>query len=405
MASERYRNDERLEFWPNPRDAGFGPSSASRTYSMRNSYWSNRESGQVVKRESPWFFSFAQLIRCKPGTRVDVVNWSPHYQSDVWSPSGSRVYARAYASFKKQAEMPSAELLLNAVEGRKSLEMIAARAFQLRELLNALRKGRLGDAWLYMTLNPDQSLLGLKNGRRRDSRFVSGKERQASMDEARRIRQLVKDIGSIFLEFRYGWSPLMADIKSACEVLSKPIPDKLIRASAVETYGERGTDDVGAPLTSNVSEKVTIKGRIRVTNPNLDLANRLGLINPASVAWEAVPFSFVVDWFLPVGDFLRSYTDFAGIELIDGSITGTRTWFVQSVGGWVDIPGGDRKVEQDRMSARGKVVKRSVGISSLPKPPLIAGAGLTVGRALNAIALLAQGVDPKKAARIRGGVA
>lgn len=32
----------------------------------------------------------------------------------------------------------------------------------------------------------------------------------------------------------------------------------------------------------------------------------LGFTNPAAVLWEATPFSFVVDWFLPIGDYLKT---------------------------------------------------------------------------------------------------
>lgn len=60
---------------------------------------------------------------------------------------------------------------------------------------------------------------------------------------------------------------------------------------------------------------------VRVTNPNLLLASRLGLTNPASIAWELVPFSFVVDWFGTVGEFLASWTDFDGLEFIQPMTT------------------------------------------------------------------------------------
>ena len=52
-----------------------------------------------------------------------------------------------------------------------------------------------------------------------------------------------------------------------------------------------------------------------ISSPNSLKANQLGLVNPASVAWELIPFSFLVDWFLPVGKFLESYTDTVGMQL------------------------------------------------------------------------------------------
>jgi len=44
----------------------------------------------------------------------------------------------------------------------------------------------------------------------------------------------------------------------------------------------------------------------------------MGLINPAEVAWELTPWSFVVDWFIPVGNFLEALTARAGVTFIDG---------------------------------------------------------------------------------------
>ena len=63
---------------------------------------------------------------------------------------------------------------------------------------------------------------------------------------------------------------------------------------------------------SSITAFVGIRGNTRVTNQNAYLANRVGMINPATVAWELVPFSFAIDWFLPVTSFLDSYTDQVG---------------------------------------------------------------------------------------------
>lgn len=54
---------------------------------------------------------------------------------------------------------------------------------------------------------------------------------------------------------------------------------------------------------------------VDVKNADLFKANQLGLINPATVAWEVVPFSFLVDWFLPVSRFLESQTDTLGLSI------------------------------------------------------------------------------------------
>jgi hypothetical protein len=62
--------------------------------------------------------------------------------------------------------------------------------------------------------------------------------------------------------------------------------------------------DVFGNYVRAVEESLRVKWRFR---PNAaDLPARLGLLNPAEVIWELVPFSFVADWFLPIGDYLSA---------------------------------------------------------------------------------------------------
>lgn len=38
----------------------------------------------------------------------------------------------------------------------------------------------------------------------------------------------------------------------------------------------------------------------------MSAARQLGLVDPATVVWELIPYSFVVDWFLPIGSYLEN---------------------------------------------------------------------------------------------------
>jgi hypothetical protein len=44
----------------------------------------------------------------------------------------------------------------------------------------------------------------------------------------------------------------------------------------------------------------------------------MGLENPLAVAWEVVPFSFVLDWWIPVGNILQAYSDARGLSFGSG---------------------------------------------------------------------------------------
>jgi hypothetical protein len=59
----------------------------------------------------------------------------------------------------------------------------------------------------------------------------------------------------------------------------------------------------------------------RLDDSTLYRLNQLELINPAEIAWELLPYSFVVDWFLPVGNVLSAWSATWGLSYVDGVIT------------------------------------------------------------------------------------
>jgi len=52
----------------------------------------------------------------------------------------------------------------------------------------------------------------------------------------------------------------------------------------------------------------------------MSLINAFGLDNPLAIAWEVVPFSFVVDWFLPINRYLKNISALNGLELIHATV-------------------------------------------------------------------------------------
>jgi hypothetical protein len=71
-----------------------------------------------------------------------------------------------------------------------------------------------------------------------------------------------------------------------------------------------------AQMMARVKWKVGITASFKLSSDALDFLNKLGLDNPAFIAWNLMPLSFVVDWILPVGKWLESFTAYAGLELI-----------------------------------------------------------------------------------------
>ncbi len=119
-----------------------------------------------------------------------------------------------------------------------------------------------------------------------------------------------------WLELQYGWNPLMQDIQGACEALSKRTRDSKsfdvkVTGACKDTYKRKWVKAMYAGFGHyRCTDFVQFNSRTvlyySLNNPLLATFSSLGLTNPAEIVWERIPYSFVVDWFLPVGSWLSS---------------------------------------------------------------------------------------------------
>lgn len=129
-----------------------------------------------------------------------------------------------------------------------------------------------------------------------------------------------KKVSDLYLEGIFGWLPLIEDIYTAYGVLQTTYPVERIKGRGrASNYASHS----GGSSVFDTYHKVSVRSaaEFRVNNLNLALLNQLGLLNPASIAWDAVPYSFVLNWFIPVGAMLNSLTDFVGFDVQNGYYT------------------------------------------------------------------------------------
>jgi hypothetical protein len=115
-----------------------------------------------------------------------------------------------------------------------------------------------------------------------------------------------------WLEYRYGWMPLLSSIYSVVEQsrkrVSKPVIVRARAASAKQSTQRSGSatfDDPVFSTTTTGGYRVQYTGVFDV--PSQPSVQDWTSLNPLSVAWELVPFSFVVDWFVGVGQCLENW--------------------------------------------------------------------------------------------------
>lgn len=130
-----------------------------------------------------------------------------------------------------------------------------------------------------------------------------------------------KAAAGAFLQYKYGWVPLMLDVQNAVETLGEIAEDdrnaELRFRGTASTTSKEDVHDLtlvnldGGNVRVYGSMTVQTRHSCRVTwraRPNhLDIPAKLGLVNLALVAWELRPLSFVADWFLPIGSYLEAF--------------------------------------------------------------------------------------------------
>lgn len=132
-----------------------------------------------------------------------------------------------------------------------------------------------------------------------------------------------KRVASFHLEVIFGWVPLLKDIIASCTtVIQEKDRYDWVRASArSQSRFSRKTLSNVLRQDIGVNSRVVRAGQVLITNPNRWLAERAGLSNPATVAWDLVPWSFVVNMFVNTGQLVNSITDFAGLTFPNSSTT------------------------------------------------------------------------------------
>lgn len=137
-------------------------------------------------------------------------------------------------------------------------------------------------------------------------------------------------IGNSWLEYRYGWRPLLSSIYGLVN-FERSIAShrKLMARTTSKVSWHRAIAASGStpPCSYDVrhSRRCEIGITYRVDQPWLFDATRIVSLNPVAIAWELLPYSFVVDWFLDIGGYMQNLEQslFLGLTFERGYVTYT----------------------------------------------------------------------------------
>lgn len=219
--------------------------------------------------------------------------------------------AKALRRLQNSTGVDLSNAAVTIVQWKQLDSLLSGNAMKLVRSVNAVRKGRFAEAEKI-----------LFHGASPRYRQHGGPSR-------------TKSLASNWLELQYGWKPLLSDIQGILEAHSRYIARD---ASVIAVRGSASTRRV-----SVTSIQGPLKWSLATVNPyacgtietlvehrcryglayQLEDANKAflaqtGFTNPVNLAWELIPFSFVADWFLPIGPYLESFNHFKGMRFMGG---------------------------------------------------------------------------------------
>lgn len=207
----------------------------------------------------------------------------------------NRLKAKGYDSLREKAKSQEINLLNAIGERRQTMSMLADTISRLASAISSARRGNLLKA--ARKLFPTNS------------------------------KELANDV----LLINFGVKPFLSDIEGAAKHLARrqsQSPTSVIKAANKEVVRDVQMYTASNSILSRklyVSKETEITVRhvmeIKIDDGTTFEANQLGLLNIPSTLWELTPWSFAIDWLIPIGDFLNKVDAFAGLSITRYHIT------------------------------------------------------------------------------------
>lgn len=139
-------------------------------------------------------------------------------------------------------------------------------------------------------------------------------------------RRLSGNLASDWLAFQYGIVPLLHDVVDTAEHYAQraldaekdPTKPMLVRFTGRAKQTKDYVGGVGNGIRGSIKHQARTTMNFKVNVNYLRQAQQTGILNLASLGWELIPYSFVVDWFADVGDYLNRISYTAGLTFVDG---------------------------------------------------------------------------------------
>jgi hypothetical protein len=160
----------------------------------------------------------------------------------------------------------------------------------------------------------------------RIKRHIAGSawNRLRKIPKEKRGTQHSKDVANAYLQLTYGWTPLLMDLHNLLtkdfgrENVMKIEASGTVKASGGAYYPQGYGNFIGFEQRISTGKiRYKFGATVRIKDVYESLKNQLSSYDPALIAWELVPYSFVADWFIGIGSFLETRAALANTRSLD----------------------------------------------------------------------------------------
>lgn len=267
----------------------------------RSSYVGKRFRGKPVRRGPPLppqnysmmaNSQYVGLYWARPNGYWTSMGVNPTWPSDISSPAQVdpkqeyKVISKIRDALYGSGFHPG----VFTAEGAKSISLVGDSAYRIGSAINRLRARDPWGVAQALGVEPEKGFI-------------------------RSLKDLRKGLSRSWLEIQYGWLPLLKDAEDGAKWMAEMVNGNTpVRVVKTRSWGETKVTSQSQAGTYLSARSDLFKLKITIDQVRARHTALPNLYSVAGVAWEILPYSFVFDWFVPVGSYLEALRTANDIE-------------------------------------------------------------------------------------------
>lgn len=140
--------------------------------------------------------------------------------------------------------------------------------------------------------------------------------------------KVLRKLGDEWMQYRYGIMPLVYSYRDIMKTMNRGVVESTHKRIVIQPHARNVTlpgptqNYIWSNYVGDIRVSATVFQHFPLDASGMSSARSVGVgLNPLVTAWELIPYSFVVDWFVNVGDYILRKTSQAGSRTIQACVS------------------------------------------------------------------------------------